>query len=647
MKTVSDEKFEAIENMFLTGRYYEALQEIDSIEQRSDITFEDRVFCYRLKTQLYCIFQPFSKAIEFGEKAVKGSVKLGNKFLIFDSAFHLGRALCLTGDLKTGVVNLQLAQDTLDSINDQETPEYLKRKAILQSHYKGWRDGFDFLLEKLTQALKIVEEIEWDYGRVNIQYELACLYQWYGKYSQAIKQFEICLELTEKFNIFEQKMGCLSSLGTIYLDMGELETSLNYLMKSLPFTEKMESAFALSFILGDIGFIHWQKHDLDKTVEYYTQCAQMLLETGNSHHRRYSWILFRLILVLLEQNKFKKTKENLEKIKAISDFQSYRKQHLSHKIYKLSKAIILKAISPENDFNEIVDLLNEVAYDSLIHNEMNKIALFHLCDMYFNRLIKSNDFEILSYIKLKINDLEKLAREQDSYVILAEALLFESQLSLLELEIDEAKLLLNDAQKIAEEKGIHRLANLISNAHDKIIENLDQWGSASLMLPDLSERLELTHIEDLLYDLVRNKLIYKDVKREEENPNAFLILGQEGTILFSEILNEASFDTNQLHPIISKIQNEEIKHECDMPIFERVRYNGYNIIKVKHGTFIFSYIFIGKSFLASRKFRKLISEVQSYSEVWRNLLPKFESKQQLVLDDRIQLSTYLQKMFLE
>ncbi len=123
MKTVSDEKFEAIENMFLTGRYYEAQQEIDSIEQRSVITSEDRVFCYRLKTQLYCIFQPFSKAIEFGEKAVKGSVKLGNKFLVFDSAFHLGRALCLTGDIKTGVAKLQLAQDTLDSINDKETPE--------------------------------------------------------------------------------------------------------------------------------------------------------------------------------------------------------------------------------------------------------------------------------------------------------------------------------------------------------------------------------------------------------------------------------------------------------------------------------------------------------------------------------------------
>ena len=129
--------------------------------------------------------------------------------------------------------------------------------------------------------------------------------------------------------------------------------------------------------------------------------------------------------------------------------------------------------------------------------------------------------------------------------------------------------------------------------------------------------------------------------------NRSLWSAQLSTILFSEILNEDSFDTNQIAPIISKIQNEEIKHECTVPIFERVRYNGYTIIKVKHGTFIFSYIFVGKSFLASRKFRKLVSEVQCYSEVWRNLLTKFESKQQLVLDDRIQISTYLQKMFLE
>ena len=92
MRTVTDKLFEELEDRIVTGKYQEVLQELNSIEQRSDVTFEEEVICQRLKTQLFSIYQQFSKAIEHGEIALQNSIKLGNKLLIIDSALHYGRS---------------------------------------------------------------------------------------------------------------------------------------------------------------------------------------------------------------------------------------------------------------------------------------------------------------------------------------------------------------------------------------------------------------------------------------------------------------------------------------------------------------------------------------------------------------------------
>ncbi|MHA1800237.1 MAG: tetratricopeptide repeat protein [Candidatus Heimdallarchaeaceae archaeon] len=644
MRTVTDKVFEELEDMIITGKYQEVLQEINSIEQRSDITFEEEVICQRLKTQLFSIYQQFSKAIEYGEIALQNSIKLGNKLLIIDSALHYGRSLCLTGKIDVGAEKLKLAEETIKSFEDKKSPEFLKRKSLILCHSKGWRDGFEILFEQLNQALQIAEGIKYNYGRVSILGKLASLYQWYGDIHNAVKYYNICLELAKQYNYLEQIMGCYVSLGTIDLHRGELESSLHSFMKGLPLAEKMESAYALSFILGDIGFLYWQKHDLSRTLEYYNRCIRILQESDNTNHRQYPWILFRLILVLLEQNEFEEAKENLEKIRAISELQNYRQQHLSHKIYKLSKAIVLKGLSPDNNFEEITDLLNETAYDFLVHNELNKVALFHLCDLYFNKLIKTNDLEIINYIKTKVNDLEKLATEHSSSIILAETLLFESQLSLLELDVSGAILLLNKAQKIAEEKEIHRLANLISNAHDKIIENLDQWENASLVLSDIIDRLELTHIEDLLHKLVRNKIIYTDIAQEEEQPVVFFIINLDGSILFSEIFSDELLSNETVNGILGTINSVDRFPDKESKTIERLKFETHSILFSNFKNFSFSYVFYGQSYLAMKKFQKMLDKLEDSEQFLDEIN---ELSDEPTLEKRMNLVEYINNVFLE
>jgi len=645
MNSVLGKKFDKIEDKILTGSYHEALQDIESIEQRNETSFRDRVICKRLKTQLYGIFQQFSQAVEFGKYALEESIELDDKLLIFDSAFHYGRALCLTGNIKVGLEKLDLAEKILENLSDKKSPEFLKRKVLLLVYYKGWRDGFDYLLERLEQASNISEEIDYNYGRVSVLGEIASLYYWYGDYYNAIKYYKICLELAEKFCFHENIMGCMGSIGGIQLYKGELEKSLELFLKTLPFAEKMESAFAQSFILGSIGFIYWQKQDLNNATKYYEKCIKDLRESKNTEHRQYVWMLFRLILVLMEQKKYAEAKEKLEIIKSVSDLQSYRQRHLSHKIFKLSKAIVLKQLSLEGNLEEITDLLEEVAYDELIHDELNKTALFHLCDLNLRKLVETNNFEFLDTIKLKVKDLRKMAKEQDSFLILTETLLFESQLSLLELDTNQAKLYLQDAQKIAEEKGIHRLANFISDAYDNLLDNLERWENATSLLPDIVERLELTNIDELLQKFLRSKIVYTDIVQEKELPVSFILLNHDKSILFSENFSDTALDITKVEDLLVRIQNQMDKNEDRSSYFERIRLNGYTVVLQKQEPLVFCYVFIGKSYLTLNKFQKLLDDLKISEGIWQRLLSKFQKQEPLLLDDRIELSNYLIDIF--
>lgn len=235
-----------------------------------------------------------------------------------------------------------------------------------------------------------------------------------------------------------------------------------------------------------------------------------------------------------------------------------------------------------------------------------------------------------------------MAKEQDSYVLFAEALLFESQLLLLELEVEEAKLLLNDAQRIAEEKEIYRLAILISKAHDYILENLDSWENASSLLPDIADRLELTHIEHLLQQLLQSRIIYSNIENENEQPCAFLILGENNILIFSLSLSD-SFSVSQFNnSLLHKIQNAVIEYKCKIPVFERIRYNGHTILIDRCYSLLFCYIFIGNSYSAKKHLNNLIDNIQNKSGIWGKLLPRIKVGQQLTIEDRIKFSDFIQ-----
>lgn len=313
--------------------------------------------------------------------------------------------------------------------------------------------------------------------------------------------------------------------------------------------------------------------------------------------------------------------------------------------YHLAKAVFLKTKTDDDCWNEATLLLEEVADEELVYLELNGLVIFHLCDVYLKKIQTSNDLDAFGKLKNRIQELAEMAREQKSVILLVQSLLLQSKLELIDLDIEKSQSLLGKAQSIAEEKGLIKLAKVVSNEFDILLDQLSTWEDMSTYLPSLEERFEFTHIENYLNKMMRDYIIHESIVDEKEAPAFFLLLNKEGGILFSEIFNEVSLEGELLKEILSAINRSNTEAMMSFETIKRVKYRNYTVlINIQEDIFLV-YAFIGKSYYALQKLNSLIKEFRIFTSEWHEFFGKLKDKKELSYSDRNQLSEYLESVF--
>jgi len=144
-----------------------------------------------------------------------------------------------------------------------------------------------------------------------------------------------------------------------------------------------------------------------------------------------------------------------------------------------------------------------------------------------------------------------------------------------------------------------------------------------------------------------NKISYEDIVQEKEKPSIFLIISQEGTISFSENFGSAYLTEGLENQIMETISNMKIAENHSIGFIERTRINGYNVIFRELDRVKLCYVFMGKSYSAINKFRVLLQEFDNSINIWSDLNDKILKQKNIDLNDRVRLSNYMQKMFVE
>jgi len=142
--------------------------------------------------------------------------------------------------------------------------------------------------------------------------------------------------------------------------------------------------------------------------------------------------------------------------------------------YDLARALLLKASNRTRDKMQAQMLLQKIAEDDVLF-DLTVSACLHLCESLFFEFKASEDPSILLEIQTITNRLLEIAKTQQSHSLLAETYLLQAKLALLDLDVPHAVHSLTQAQDIADKHGLQLLAQSISQEHDTLLRQIDQW----------------------------------------------------------------------------------------------------------------------------------------------------------------------------
>jgi tetratricopeptide (TPR) repeat protein len=422
----------------------------------------------------------------------------------------------------------------------------------------------------------------------------------------------------------------------IYHFKGDILTSLELNKKAYELAKDTGNKALISSSLNNIADKFYHMQEYDKAMMYAKQAVKM------SHSTSLTTALGTLIDIYVSKGNIKEATVYLDKLRY-----HYKKLGTKgHKtMYNCCKAKILKSSLRARDRIKAEDLFKEIAMDNTVLNENRINAIIDLCDLYLTELRITNDPEIINEIYPYIRELLSIAEKQHLYLYLAETYFLQAKLSLLTLDLKKAKRFLIQAQNIAETYGIKRLAMKISYEHDELLRKTKMWENLKISEVSLSERLELTGLNEQLENMLKRQSI-EIPEISKENPVMLLILTEGGKLLFSKkFIEDFSFEDDILGGFLTSVNyfiSEVFSEGLDRAVFGQ-----YTLLMLPLQPFLTCYIFKGHSYFALNKMINFLDFIKNDSVIWQSLQNFFQGNRLVQLHDIPSLELLIKEIFVE
>lgn len=387
-----------------------------------------------------------------------------------------------------------------------------------------------------------------------------------------------------------------------------------------------------------MGGIYFQKGDLSIALEYYTHSLEIFKKI-----KAFIWLdqPFTYIIRILLAKKDVNQAQNY-----LKQFKQYNEKHgdKTNKIwYQYAYTLILKNSPRMRDHTEAEKILKQI-----IEEDIAKLvvifALKDLCELYLKEFQLTHQMEILDDIHPLIDHLQRNAKQETSYILLANVKLLQAKLALLQINITSARKFLTEAQKIAEEHDLQRLAGEISREHDRLLEELKLWESIKKEQSSVAERLKLASVDGVI-ERLQGKRAIEPLESSGQQPVSLLILAEGGVLLFSyPFTDEWKQDDDLFGSFLSAFLT--FSDEFFSQGLDRAKFGEETILLQSVGSFSICYLFRGQTYFAKQKLEKFAETIQKEPAIWETL-EKFEKSSQIAeLKDLPKMENYLTNIFL-
>lgn len=647
------------EKLMYDGKFKEACAAITNFEKNKLISSEDQLLALILRGRINNYCEQYREAVEIGKIAY--SIAQESTIEKFD-ALLLKANIIFLGKLENALNLLSETEELARSIFDENNyssriqADLLLTKSIYYRFTDDINKSLEFALKWMTSREKLAEKLEisrmyWHLGEtylyksepntaldysmqsLEIQKELGnqigiakslslvgFSYYSKGDFEQALSFCKQSLAINQISILTRLKT--LHLLGAIYKEKGELNRTLSYYNRAVKLAEKENYIDEFINNLMGIGATYRMKGEINKAIEFLKR-SLLLSEENNSPYGIIS-SLFHLTLTNLEKDSLKQAEFYSEKLEK---FTNQIGSSLFIQVPIIAKALVLKKSNRIRNFTKAEQLLKQITENEVTNPQLYVLALVNLCDLYLEELNMTNNIEVLEEIKPLITNIFEKAEKQNAYLWLAETKILQAKLALIQMNIEEAKQLLTQAQQIAELHGLELLAIKISNEHDNLLGKLKVWDNLKKINAPMSERIKLASISGVI-DRMQGKRAVEPIQLTPENPVLLLIIAEGGNPVFSNSFTEEwDFEDDLISGFLSAFNS--FSGEIFSNQLDRAKFGEYTILMNSVQIFSICYLFKGQTYLAKQKFTKFIDHLNS-SDLIVNTLKKYHKASQVV-----------------
>ncbi|MHA1201112.1 MAG: tetratricopeptide repeat protein [Candidatus Heimdallarchaeaceae archaeon] len=652
-----DKEFEIIEGMLCVGDYLQALSltetKLDEVENEQEKISWIITYCFVLGK-----LGRYRDALQSAQLAVEKSTKLNDALLLYDSNLSLAEVYRNLGNYEMVNFLIEQLEEKHSVISTLYSRELQLREATLL-FLNGWYANFSGKIKKAKNYFIRCLEISGQLGFKHLSSTslnlLGSVFFKEGDINSALGYFQEWLKLNEecenKFDIAK----ALNNIGLSYMYQGEYDLALHNLERSLVLKEELGINADMANIRCNMGGVYHERGDLEKALEFYLQCFEIRKEIGNPNtiaaglcnigsiyrdmgdfnkamnycsqgyevikeskdNISISLSLYVLISTCIDRGSINKAKEYLTIFEDIST----NSDNLRIKqLFNTVRGRVLFSSNRLKDKFKAQMIFEQIINEKVIRYSITMNAMIYLTELLLFELKTTGESSVLTEVEELTEKLLSLAKVNNSYYLLVQSYLLKSKLSIINFNINQAKAQLIQAQLLAEEKGLLKLAITISNEHDSLLEQFEKWEEYSSKGLSIKERMELVKIESIVNKMDK-KGIFDIHELEQEEPILLLILDENGLNLFTKrFLSKSRYDETLLSGFLTAINTFMKETFKSSGHIERIKHQDHTLlIKSQEGLF-FCYIFKGRSFFAQNKLSLTLFTLNSKEQLWNSLL---------------------------
>jgi len=579
---------EAIGIIMDTERIFKPIMDdstFDYSRQQADILLLRSEIC-RSKGEL-------NEALELAKECLSIQQNLNKKLDLSMIFYHLGMLYLYESD---SILGLDYATKSLTIQEELNNQSGIARSLCLVGTSYFVKGDFEQALKLGRQSLKITK-ISF-LAKLEVLDLLAMVYLTRGQLDRAIKYRNRESKIAQKENYYEQHIMSTYGIGTTYRTKGEFDLATKYLKTSLDMSKKFKATFGIQASLFHLILTNLDNDNLDQAKLYLNQFEEFADKT--------------------ESKVFKNT-------------------------FLLSKALVLKNSGRIRNFTEAEMILKQITEREIETPILYRLALVNLCELFLEEIKFTNNVEVLDEIGPLINKTYKIAEKQNAYSWLAETILLQAKLALIQMDFDKAKQLLTQAQRIAELHGFVLLALKISTEHDNFFAQLNEWNKLKKINAPMSERIELASLNGVV-DRMQGKSTIDPPVITPEIPVLLLIIGEGGFPLFSyQFEKEYVFEEDLLSGFLAAFNT--FSGELFSKELDRVKFGEFMILMQTIETFSVCYLFKGQRYSAKRKLSQFTTSIKKNSSIWEALNVFYKTSRVVKLDEVPSLKALISNIF--